>query len=69
MFGYTLFSIIHQYSLSIQPQRHLNHQRQLPHKQSMLSTALGFPKGKGVTDHYSILAQDAVGFSEEVLPS
>ena len=35
----------------------------------MLSTALDFPKGKGVTDRYSILAQDAVGFSEEVLPS
>ena len=30
----------------------------------MLSTALGFPKGKRVTDHYAILAQEAVGFSQ-----
>ena len=33
----------------------------------MLSTALGFPKDKRVTDHYSILAQEAVGFSEGLL--
>ena len=35
----------------------------------MLSTALDFPKGKGVTDHYSILAHDTVGFSEDLLPT
>ena len=28
----------------------------------MLPTVLGFPKGKRVTDHYSILAPEAVGF-------
>ena len=29
---------------------------------SMLPTAVGFPKSKRITDHYSILAQEAVGF-------
>ena len=34
----------------------------------MLSTALGFPKDKDVTDHYSILAQEALDFSRGLLP-
>ena len=34
----------------------------------MFSTALGFPKGKRVTDHDYILEPKAVGFSKEVLP-
>ena len=33
----------------------------------MLSTAPGRPKGKRVTDHYSILAPEAVGFSQGLL--
>ena len=32
----------------------------------MLSAALDFPKGKRITDHYSILAQEAVAFSQEL---
>ena len=55
-------------SLVIQSQRDLNHQRQPQHLESMFSAALGFPKGKRVTDHYSILAQEAVGFSQGLLP-
>ena len=34
----------------------------------MLSTAFGFPIGKGDTDHCSILVPEAVGFSQELLP-
>ena len=34
----------------------------------MLPRALGFPKSKRVTDHYSILVQEAVGFSPGLLP-
>ena len=30
----------------------------------MLPAALGFPKSKRATDHYSILAQEAVGFPQ-----
>ena len=30
-------------------------------------TALGVPKGKRFTEHYSILAPEAVGFSQELL--
>ena len=37
-------------------------------KKAMLSTALGFPIGKRVTDHYSILVPEAVGLSQELLP-
>ena len=33
----------------------------------MLSIALGFSKGKRVTDHYSILTPEAVGFSQALL--
>ena len=35
--------------------------------ETMLSTALGFPIGKRVTDHCSILAPEAIGFSQELL--
>ena len=42
---------------------------QLQEKEGMLSRALGFPKFKRVIDYYSILAQEAVGFSQELLPS
>ena len=34
----------------------------------MLSTALGFPTGKRVTDYCSILVPEAVGFPQELLP-
>ena len=61
MFGCTLFLIIHDLSLAIQSQRHLNYQPQIQHYQSMSSTALGFPKDKRVTRHCSILAPKAVG--------
>ena len=37
-------------------------------QEAMLSSALGFPKGKIVTDHCSILLPEAVGFSQELLP-
>ena len=37
--------------------------------ETMLSTALGFPIGKRVTDHCSILAPEAIGFSQDLLPS
>ena len=37
-------------------------------QETMLSTALGFPTGKRVTDHCSILVPEAVGFSQELLP-
>ena len=33
----------------------------------MFSTTLGFPKGKRATDHCSILALKAMGFSQELL--
>ena len=36
--------------------------------ETMLSTALGFPIGKRVTDHCSILAPEAIGFFQELLP-
>ena len=64
MFGCVLFFIIHQLFLAIQLQMHLNHQHKLQHWVSMLSTALGFTKGKIVTDNYSILAQEAVDFTK-----
>ena len=38
------------------------------HKETMLSTALGFSIGNRVTDHCSILIPEAVGFSQELLP-
>ena len=38
-------------------------------KEAMLSTALGFPIDERVTDHCSILALEAVGVSQELLPS
>ena len=34
----------------------------------MLSITLGFPKGKRVTDPYSVLALEAVGSSQVLLP-
>ena len=37
-------------------------------KEAMLSTALGFPVGKRVTDHCSNLVLEDVGFSKELLP-
>ena len=36
--------------------------------ETMLFTALGFPISKRVTDHSSILAPEAIGFSQELLP-
>ena len=36
--------------------------------EAMLPTALGFPIGKRVTDHCTILVPKAVGFSQELLP-
>ena len=41
---------------------------QLQNIEAMLSTALGFPVGKRVTDHCSILVPEAAGFSQEFLP-
>ena len=38
-------------------------------QETMLSTGLGFPIGKRVTDHYSIFVPEAVGFFQELLPS
>ena len=38
-------------------------------KEVMLSTALGFPIDKRVTDHSFILVAEGVGFSQELLPS
>ena len=38
-------------------------------QEGMLPTTLGFPKGKRVIDHYSILAQEVVGFSRGLQPS
>ena len=67
MFDCILCLIIHQLSLPIQSQRHLNQQRQPQHQENMLPTALTFPKGKGVIDHYSIVAHEAV-FSPGLLP-
>ena len=37
-------------------------------KETVLPTALGFPIGKRVTDHCSILVLETVGFSKELLP-
>ena len=37
-------------------------------QETMLSSALGFPISKRVTDHCSILVPEAVGFSQELLP-
>ena len=37
-------------------------------KEVMLSTALGFPIGKKVTDHCSNLVPETVGFPQELLP-
>ena len=37
-------------------------------KKTVLSTAFGFPIGKRVTDHCSILVLEFVGFSQEWLP-
>ena len=34
----------------------------------MLSKSLGFPRGKRVTDHHSILAPETVDFSQGLLP-
>ena len=69
MFGCILLLLIHDLSLIIQSQRQLSrHQRQPQHKESMLSTALGFSKGKRVTDQYSVLAPETVRFSQALLP-
>ena len=37
------------------------------HKEDMPSTALGFPKGKRVIEHYSILTPEAIGFFQVLL--
>ena len=48
---------------------HALHSKYQPqNKEAMLSTALGFPVGKRVTDHCSILVPEAVGFPQELLP-
>ena len=36
--------------------------------ETMLFTAVGFPTGKRVTGHCSILVLEAVGFPQELLP-
>ena len=67
MFGCIAILIIRDLSLAIQSEIHLSYQRQPQHYETMLSTALGFPKDKRVTDHYSILEPEAVGFSQGML--
>ena len=47
---------------------HLNRKLQL-HKEGMLSTYRGVPNGKSVVEHYSILAQKAIVFPQELLPT
>ena len=64
MFGCILFLIIHDFSLTIQLERHLNNNRQPQHQESMLSAALGFLKNKRATDHYSVFRPKAVEFSD-----
>ena len=67
MFGCILLLTIHDLSQAIQSQSQLSHQRQPQGLESMLPTAAGFSKGKRVTDHHSILAPEAVGFSQGLL--
>ena len=69
MFGCIAILIIRDLSLAIQSEIHLSYQRQPQHYETMLSTALGFPKDKRITDHYSILEPEAVGFSQGILPT
>ena len=68
MLGCIIVLIIHDLSLTVQSQRYLNQQCQPEHYEIMLSTALGFSKGKRFTDHYSIFAPEAIGFSQGLLP-
>ena len=68
MFGCILFVfIIPNLPFVVQSQRHLSLRRQTQHKQGMFPTALGFPKGIRVTDHESVLATEAIHFSQELL--
>ena len=60
-----LFLTIHDLHPAIQSQRHLSHQRQSLHLESMLLTALSLHKGKRVTDQHSIFAPKAVVFSQD----
>ena len=53
MFGYILYLIIHDLSLAIESQSHLNYQFQPQRWESILSTALGFPRGGGC--HWPLL--------------
>ena len=47
-----MFLMIRDLSLAIQSQRYLSFKRQAQHKDGILSTALGFSKGKG---HWPLL--------------
>ena len=64
MLGCILFLIIHDLLHAIQSQKHLSNWRQPQHYEDMLFTAHGFPAGKGVIGHYSILAPEAAGVSQ-----
>ena len=55
-------------SLTIQSQKDLSLKLQPHLKEDMLSTALDFLKSKRVTDHYSILLPQGIGFPQELLP-
>ena len=41
--------------------------RQPQHKGDIFSTSRSFPQGTRLTDDYSILALEAIGFSQELL--
>ena len=38
------------------------------HKETLLSTVLGFTKDRRFTDDYSILAMEVTGFSQDLRP-
>ena len=63
-----VYSFVASFPITAQHAQTLLFKCQPQNMETMLSTALGFPIGKRVTDHCSILAPEAIGFSQELLP-
>ena len=60
--------LLHHSQLMSRHAQALQYKSQPQNKENILLTVFGFPIGKRVTNYYSILVSEAVGFSQELLP-
>ena len=69
MFDCVLSAItIHDLPITIYSRGKLVFKHEPWHKQDMVFTAIHFPNGKRFIDDYSLLALEAINFSQEFLP-